>query len=1132
MAVVIESFSEDENGSGGDVVLAAPSGMSTDDLRVHVAAQVLGGSAPASGSGMTDLDTPVYDNSFGMRGQWILDSTSSITHTTPGSDIISFGVGVRVSGVDTSDPINAALIDFEDAATSGVDLGTITTDVDGCTILYIFSLTSGTRSPDLPSGLTSEFTSWDGGAGDIMRVCSEVQATAGATTARTVTWSGGGSESIKYTILAIAPDPGDAPSVPTSVSATDGDDEESTVTWTDETDGDPTATYRIEHNIDSAGFTLATASVADGVETYTKTGLTNGETVIFRIRAENTAGNSAWVTLGSITPADPASAPSTPATPTVVAGEGTALIDWVAPSDGGSAITGYKIERKVGAGSYSTLVADTGDTLVWYRDGTLTNGTGYQYRVSAINAIGTSGASSGSTEQTPAAKTFATSTSGRFIHDQNGDPWLARGDAGVWPQNLTVSEWDDYLDQLVTDKFNLGRVKLIEAGMVSPPTLFAFEDVDGEEPWTGAYYTSSLNAPFWDRWARLVTAAEVRGITMQLTPVWGGITTDQGTATEMVATSDAVMETFAENVADYFSDNQNVWWLVGGDSNNPSSALQGRFTAVHDGIANTGAGQLVSVHGYPQTDPDDYEIASLDDIAYFYDNQSPESTDYARNYAARSIPIIFGEGVYENEGTWTRLLGREQVWESFCEGFAGAVFGNLPRYHFAELTGTFGGTGTLADSYTSDGTEDFKVWADVVDGLGTDWADTAPDTTDTFLTSGTGIARFGDDLGVVYLSTGAATLDLTELVGSTDVTITRHDPTSGATSALTASDTDDSSYSIASQGNNADGASDWVFIVQGDGILPATDVAGTPTSSSTSSDTATITATATVAGTPTSSASSSDTATITATAEVTGTPASSATTSAQAAIAATAEVAGTAATSATTSTTATVTATATVTGTAASSATTSDEATITASGAAADIAGTPASSATTSATAAITATAEVTGTGVSSSTSSDTATITATATVAGTAATSATTSATADVGSVAITVVAGTPTSSATTSATASITATAEIAGTPTTSTTTSDTATVSTSTTINGVPATSATTTGTATVTATAHVNGVPATSATTSATADVAGPYATGSSVLTISAPTSTATLSSATSVIEVSAPTSTLTLSKDRP
>jgi hypothetical protein len=87
---------------------------------------------------------------------------------------------------------------------------------------------------------------------------------------------------------------------------------------------------------------------------------------------------------------DTYTAPGAPSAVTGTALSSTKIdLSWTAPVDnGGSAVTGYKIERNGGAG-WSTLVADTASTGTTYSDTGLTVGTQYYYRVSAINAIGT-----------------------------------------------------------------------------------------------------------------------------------------------------------------------------------------------------------------------------------------------------------------------------------------------------------------------------------------------------------------------------------------------------------------------------------------------------------------------------------------------------------------------------------------------------------------------------------------------------------------------------------------------------------------------------------------------------------------------------------------------------------------------
>jgi hypothetical protein len=73
-------------------------------------------------------------------------------------------------------------------------------------------------------------------------------------------------------------------------------------------------------------------------------------------------------------------------------------LSWSAPGNGGDPITGYRIERRTCAGSWSVLVADTGTTGTSYSDTTVVPGTCYGYRVAAINGVGTGAASTESTD--------------------------------------------------------------------------------------------------------------------------------------------------------------------------------------------------------------------------------------------------------------------------------------------------------------------------------------------------------------------------------------------------------------------------------------------------------------------------------------------------------------------------------------------------------------------------------------------------------------------------------------------------------------------------------------------------------------------------------------------------------------
>lgn len=61
-----------------------------------------------------------------------------------------------------------------------------------------------------------------------------------------------------------------------------------------------------------------------------------------------------------------------------------------ATADGGSAITGYQIQRAEGAsGTFSNIAPVHTGTTTTYNDTGLTAGTIYRYQVAAINSVGT-----------------------------------------------------------------------------------------------------------------------------------------------------------------------------------------------------------------------------------------------------------------------------------------------------------------------------------------------------------------------------------------------------------------------------------------------------------------------------------------------------------------------------------------------------------------------------------------------------------------------------------------------------------------------------------------------------------------------------------------------------------------------
>ncbi|MFI5226475.1 MAG: fibronectin type III domain-containing protein, partial [Candidatus Limnocylindrales bacterium] len=124
----------------------------------------------------------------------------------------------------------------------------------------------------------------------------------------------------------------------------------------------------------------------------TVTGLTNGTLYSFTVTATNSVGTGLASGAASATPTAPPPPPTVPGAPTgltATAGNAQVALAWTAPaSNGGSAITGYKVYRSTTTGT-ETLLTTLG-VVTSYTNTGLTNGTTYFYKVTAVNAVGES----------------------------------------------------------------------------------------------------------------------------------------------------------------------------------------------------------------------------------------------------------------------------------------------------------------------------------------------------------------------------------------------------------------------------------------------------------------------------------------------------------------------------------------------------------------------------------------------------------------------------------------------------------------------------------------------------------------------------------------------------------------------
>ena len=171
------------------------------------------------------------------------------------------------------------------------------------------------------------------------------------------------------------------PGTPTAATAVAGNTQ-ATVSWTAPSTGGSAITgYVVTPFVGSTPGTAVNASTSP----VTITGLTNGTSYTFKVYAKNVVGNGPVATSNAVTPA------STPGAPTSVVaapGSASASASWVAPSSGGSPITGYTVTPVINGTPGTQQNPGAGATTATFSS--LTNGNSFYFTIYATNSIGNS----------------------------------------------------------------------------------------------------------------------------------------------------------------------------------------------------------------------------------------------------------------------------------------------------------------------------------------------------------------------------------------------------------------------------------------------------------------------------------------------------------------------------------------------------------------------------------------------------------------------------------------------------------------------------------------------------------------------------------------------------------------------
>lgn len=189
-----------------------------------------------------------------------------------------------------------------------------------------------------------------------------------------------------------------APSAPVMGTATAGP-ASALVTWRKQAPGSEPLFGHWVSVLDASNVPVGIPQPAlAGATSLVLTGLTNGQSYRFQVRAENSVGLSAFSASSALV--TPLSTPSAPAIGTATPGNASAVVRWTEPANGGMALTGYQVRAFNSAGAQVAVRSAAAGTTSFTYPG-LTNGQAYRFTVRATNALGTGATSAMSTPVKP-----------------------------------------------------------------------------------------------------------------------------------------------------------------------------------------------------------------------------------------------------------------------------------------------------------------------------------------------------------------------------------------------------------------------------------------------------------------------------------------------------------------------------------------------------------------------------------------------------------------------------------------------------------------------------------------------------------------------------------------------------------
>lgn len=270
------------------------------------------------------------------------------------------------------------------------------------------------------------------------------------------------------------------------------------------------------------------------------------------------------------------------------------------------------------------------------------------------------------------------SADGRYLEDQNGEPYLINGDT-PWSLivRLSKTEADAYLEDRRARGFNAIVTELIENEFGGPANR------DGELPFLSPGDFSQPNETYFQHADWVIEKAAEKGLLVILTPAYlGSACGSQGWCQEIQASTPAELRGFGNYVGNRYRDFENVIWMHGGDADAAAFGVDDAVDQIVDGILEVDPPKLQTAHCARQLSAlDCYDKPWLNVNTTYSDCAESAARTRADFERGRQMPFFFLEGTYEGEGASATCLRAQAYW-SVLGGSAGHFFGNSPVWLF------------------------------------------------------------------------------------------------------------------------------------------------------------------------------------------------------------------------------------------------------------------------------------------------------------------------------------------------------------------------------------------------------------------------------------------------------------------